>query len=336
MKKSTLTYLSLLIVLGLAMVTGFSVIKDRFFTSDNLIADNTNERVLNAFSCNSSQMFIPPTSGEDLTEIQLYTARSDDGVTFADEREFIKGAGVPSVTQGEDGTLFAVFNWFPSYAENPDCYNKIAMMTSNDAGVTWDGPFGLFIEEFPDDYQLPYDPTIARDAEGKFRMFFTTHKLGMDEPFIYGSAVSEDGLHFTYDGIVFESKGNHVVDGSEIYFNGKWIMIAPLAKQNGEALQATSIDGRLFEVVNSNRPKRSMYWVGNMVALADEVRFYGSCGEETDLRGLCYSATTDGNVWDDPVLTNGYAGDPGVVYLDDGQFVIIYAEPRAPVVPIER
>lgn len=294
------------------------------------------QRALDAYSCNDEQMFRPTSNEENqLQNIKLNISSSEDGVTFTDEEVFVVGAGVPSVTQGADRTLVAVFNWFTDYEENPECYNKVALMTSDDDGETWDGPFGMFVEDFPDGYQLPYDPTITTTEDGGYRLFFTTHLLGMGQPFIYGTAVSNDGLHYTYDGIAFESNSYDIVDGSEVRVGETWYMIAPVAKGDGKALQATSTDGRTFTLMESDRPEHSMYWVGNMTDVDGEIRFYGSCGIDSGEQGLCYSSTEDGTTWEDPVLTNGAPGDPAIVYTDEGIFILINAEAKTMTWPEE-
>ncbi len=284
---------------------------------------------LDEHSCNTQQIFTPPKDEGDLTGISLYVATSEDGVTFGDPELFLEGGGVPSVTAGSDGTLVAVFNWFTDYDENPECYNKVAIKTSKDNGKTWEGPYGLYVEDFPEDYQLPFDPTITTTEDGQYRLFFTTHVLGMEEPFVYGSAISEDGLHYTYEGVAFNSDEHDVVDGSEVRTDAGWFMIAPMAKQNGAALQAYSDDGAHFEEMENDRDQ-SIYWVGNMVNVEGEIRFYGSCGQKvSNGQGkLCYSSTTDGSHWEEAIKVNLPNGDPGITYTSEGVFVAIYAEPQ--------
>jgi hypothetical protein len=290
----------------------------------------TDDRVLDERSCNQQQMFQPPPGQSDLSNITFYTYTSEDGVTFEKGAVFSKygGAGVPSVTQGADGTLVAVFNWFPNYEEYPECYNKVMIQTSSDGGVTWDGPYGLYVEDFPENYQLPYDPTITTTADGKYRLFFTTHLLGFDTPFIYGTALSDDDLHFVYDGIAFASEGNDLVDGSATRVGETWYLLAPMAKQNGRALQATSSDGKTFTEITTNRPEDGMYWVGNLVNVDGTIRFYGSCAVPSGLIGLCYISSTDGDTWSEAVKTNLPPGDPAVTYTSAGQYLLIASEEK--------
>ncbi|MBI4407699.1 MAG: exo-alpha-sialidase [Candidatus Kerfeldbacteria bacterium] len=313
-----------------------TVLNNAVTTTVNTISNTntTNEtRTLDEHSCNLNQLFTPPPDENNLNDITLYASTSQDGITFSDEIVFVEGGGVPSVTAGADGTLVAVFNWFPVYADNPECYNKVAIQTSDDGGQTWDGPYGLYVEDFPENYQLPFDPTITTTADGQYRLFFTTHVLGMEEPFVYGTALSADGLHYTYDGIAFQSDEYDVVDGSEVRVGDTWTMIAPMAKQNGAALQATSDDGQTFTAVDSDRPAHSIYWVGNMVNVDGTIRFYGSCGIDSGEQGLCFSSTTDGITWSDAIKTNVPPSDPGIAYTADGTFVIIYPEPNTMTLP---
>lgn len=294
-------------------------------TPEPSLTPEENLATLDEHSCNTEQMFTPPTDEGDLTAITLYVATSEDGVTFGEGEVFLEGGGVPSVTTGPDGTLVAVFNWFTDHDENPECYNKVALKTSSDNGKNWEGPYGIYVEDMPSDYQLPFDPTITTTEDGKYRLFFTTHVLGMEEPFVYGSALSEDGLHYTWEGVAFSSDDHDIVDSSEVRVGSTWTMIAPMAKQNGEALQASSTDGKTFVEVESERTD-DMYWVGNMVNVDGTIRFYGACGIPTRLISLCYSESDDAIHWSEPVQVNIDPADPGIAYTKDGTFVIIYSE----------
>lgn len=267
-------------------------------------------------------------AGEDVewSEIQLYTVTSEDGVTFDNAQKFVKGAGVPSVTTGEDGTLVAVFQWFPDEEEDMDFYNKVAVKQSTDNGETWTDTEPICINDLPDDIQPPFDPTITVQEDGSYRLFFTTHDGGTDAIFYYGSATSEDGIHYTFDEGAGFKTDERIVDGSEVRVGDQWYMIAPLAKENGVALDAVSHDGRIFTESDSNRDDFDMHWVGNMVNADGTIRFYGT---KTDDIGIAYSSTTDGETWEEPVATNlKFGGDVGITQMEDGSFLLIYAEPK--------
>ncbi len=292
-------------------------------------SNNSTALITDQSSCTTQQMFTPPTDEIDWTAIKLYMATSKAGVSFENEELFLEGGAVPSVTAGEDSQLIAVFNWFPNYEENPSCYNKVGVKISKDNGKTWSEPQGINVEDFPTNYQLPFDPTITTTEDGNYRLFFTTHLLGMDEAFVYGSAISSDGINYTYEeGTRFEGGEYDIVDGSEVRLGTHWYMIAPMAKKDGEALDAQSTDGKTFTKVATNRGD-GIYWVGNMTNVDGSVRFYGSCKKVKDGMGkICYSSTKDGKVWSDPVVTTLPNSDPGIVYTGEGTFFAIYAEPN--------
>lgn len=262
----------------------------------------------------------------DLSEITIYMAQSADGVTFEEPEVFMQGAGVLSATTGEDGTLIVVFQWFPE-GEEPGKFNQVAARISTDNGATWTDPETLIFKDFPDDWQAPYDPTITTTEDGRYRLFFTTHELGMDKQFVYGTAISDDGIHYTYEGVAFEAEdGTSTVDNSAVRVEDKWFIIAPMAKEDGAALDATSTDGLTFEESTSNRDEKG-YWVGNMVYTGEEIRFYGS------LKGTTYAvyfATLDGINWEEAVVTNlEGAADPAIAITADGTYLMFYPEPKA-------
>ncbi len=275
-----------------------------------------------ADSCTQTSQIFPLNEAEQLakdgTPITLYVATSDDGITFGDPEVFIEGGGVPSITTGEDGTLVAVFQWFPEEYD-PQTHNKVGVRISQDNGTTWSDPQIICLTNFPDDLQAPYDPTLTTTEDGMYRLFFTTHVLGMDVQFYYGSALSEDGIHYTFEeGQRFVYGNESVVDSSVVRVEDKWYMLAPLAKQDGKAIDAVSTDGLTFEASSSNRNEIQHFaWVGNMVNVEGTISFYGN--------GY-FSSTEDGEDWTALQALPMKTGDPGITYASDGTYFIIYPE----------
>lgn len=273
-------------------------------------------------ACTQTSQISKP-GGDDVgwSDVKLYQATSADGKTFENEKVIVIGGGVPSVTTGPDGIIVAVFQWW-SPEDNEDAYNKVAVIFSEDNGGSWSDPQMICLKGFPTDWQAPYDPTITVTEEGDYRLFFTTHELGMDVDFFYGSAISEDGIHYVFEeGERFRITGGDVVDGSVARAGENWYMLAPLAKQDGKAVDAVSADGLTFTQSSSDRSSQ-MKWVGNMTNVNGTIRFYGGG------RGsLAYSETTDGKSWSAPVATNIDGGDPGITTTEDGEFLLIYVEP---------
>jgi hypothetical protein len=274
------------------------------------------------------QVFQPSPTDQAWSTIPIYTVTSVDGVTFENKQLFTTGGAVPSVTRGTDGTLVAVYQWFPT--DNPAAYNKVAVKRSLDNGQTWSEPQLICLHDFPQ-IQAPFDPTIVATSDGRYRLFFTTHALGIGTTLYYASAISNDGIHYVYEGTAFDS-GQSTADGSVTQINDRWYMIAPLAMQNGRALDATSTNGQQFTQSQSNRSDK-MYWVGNIVNALNntgEMRFYGSTVNGPLAIG--YSSSTDGQTWSDPVVTNlPFGGDVAVTTTADDRYLLIYVEPPAQV-----
>ncbi len=261
-----------------------------------------------------------PMLAEDGTPITLYVATSDDGITFDDPEIFVEGGGVSSIVAGIDGTLVATFQWFGEEYDS-QTYNKVGVRLSQDNGETWSDPQIICLTNFPDELQAPYDPTITTTEDGLYRLFFTTHTFGMDAQFYYGSAISEDGIHYTFEeGERFVYENESVVDSSVVRVGDLWYMLAPLAKQDGKAIDAFSTDGLTFEASSSNRDEIERFaWVGNLVSVDGTIFFYGNGFR---------SSTEDGEDWSDLEALNIESGDPGIAYTADGKFIIIYPEPK--------
>src|SRR3989344_7658512 len=110
----------------------------------------------------------------------LYITKGD-GNSFGNYSVFQKQAGVPSSIKDNNGRLVSVFQWFPTDEENLLSFDKVAVKISEDDGKTWSEAKSINISGMPSDLQPPYDPTITLDNSGKLRLFFTTHKLGMNQ-----------------------------------------------------------------------------------------------------------------------------------------------------------
>lgn len=269
------------------------------------------------------QVFRQDTNAEiasDGSPITLYVATSDDGITFENSEVFVEGAGVPTVTTGPDGTLVALFNWFPEEYDKKT-YNKVAVKLSTDNGATWTDPQIICLTDYPEEIQGPFDPTITTTEDGLYRLFYTTHVLGQEEQFYYGSATSEDGIHYTFEeGERFVYEDENIVDSSIVRVDDTWYMLAPLALQGGKAVDAVSTDGLMFEASTSNREDLEKFaWVGNMVNVDGTVYFYGN-GH--------FSTTEDGKTWTALKAINLQSGDPGITYTSEGTFVILYPEAK--------
>jgi len=90
------------------------------------------------------------------------------------------------------------------------------------------------------------DPSIMRDTEGKFRLYYlasnaTDDPAAAEEPHEIHLALSEDGTRFRSMGSVFRYRW--LVDPDVFYYNGTWFMYV---FSKTETIIATSPDGKDF------------------------------------------------------------------------------------------
>lgn len=251
----------------------------------------------------------------------LGMATSADGTAFTGAKTFVERAGVPSVVREADGRLVAAFQWFPQIQES---WDKVAVAFSEDDGATWTDPETIVVNGLPEGYQRPFDPTLAVTEDGKLRLFFTSSagKPGPDSPMEIYAAISDDGVTYAYEGKSFAVEGERAYDSAALLLGNTWHLLTPLSPNLG-AYHGTSDDGVAFERTD-DIDSENFNWTGNLVAWGDEVmRFYGG-GSRTG--GIWWSETTDGETWSDPVTTDLMGGDPAVVELGDGSYLIIYVD----------
>jgi len=168
----------------------------------------------------------------------------------------------------------------------------------------------------------PVDPTIVELEDGRLRLYYTYHSSedefarmsssvaeSIDDDFVY-----EDGVRLSVDGI-------HLLDPAVIYFDGTW---HHFAQQNGRAkdgyfnYHSVSEDG--LEFTREDDILLNTQMLGNPILANDGIRFYGSSD------GKVLSAfSTDGYTWEmDKEARIEGGGDPAVVKLPDGNFLMAY------------
>lgn len=253
----------------------------------------------------------------------------EDGNNFSARRTIIDRAGVPCVARDNSGRLILVFQWFPY--DDQDAFDKVAVSFSDDDGETWTYPEPINIEEFPENFMRPFDPTIVVLKDGSFRLYFTSKDMSNSPPSIY-SAVSHDALNYVFEkGERSVDKDGGVVDSSAVYWNGEWHLFAHefmdprklvgnVDTYRERAYHAVSKDGINFTAAERILLPEGYSWIGNFIVKDGTLVFYGS-GKET------WSAESDdGYNWG--FRTGGRTGgDPTVFQGMDGKYRVIVTGP---------
>jgi Neuraminidase (sialidase) len=246
----------------------------------------------------------------------------------------VEAGGVPTVIQDIEGRLIAAFQWFT--CESAEAFDKVAVSISEDEGETWSDPELIEIEDFPEGYQRPFDPTLALLEDGRIRIYFTSNANGMTtfsgDTNIY-SAISEDGIHYTFEeGVRFSLEEAAVYDSAVGYRDGLWHIITPKNTETPKAAyHATSEDGLTFEQQDDIALDTEVNWTGNFLAKDDGLYFYGTPDGQT---GNWWTMTSDGETWTDAEFLTTHGGDPAVVCIKEDRCLMITVQmPNQSAVP---
>jgi hypothetical protein len=253
----------------------------------------------------------------------LRMAWSQDGITFDTPSIFQDSAGVPSIIRWKGDTLIAAFQWFRQPNPSPS-WDRVAVKFSYNNGINWTEPTPIIINNFPSNYQRPFDPTLAILGNDNIRIYFSSSEGvmmgGLDSTVNTYSAVSTDGIHYNFEPNPRVDVGNNrVIDPAVIYFNNSWHYISPIGAPQAGAYHYVSPDGLIFLSVPIIPSNFSHNWTGNyMVENASELRFYGSG------QNIWYNSSPNGGVWNGYINTNIIGGDPSVVKISDGNYLMVY------------
>jgi len=258
---------------------------------------------------------------------RLVLARSDDGLAFHDTGQvLVQGGGVPDLLTDREGRIIAIYQYFPDSPE--EAFDKIAVSISSDRGQTWGDPQVISIGGVPADAaRAPCDPDLVLLPDGRVRLYFTydVHAGERGRPRTC-SAVSSDCVHFELEpGDRFADPPDPVLDPSVIRCGGRWHLYAQLQARFGHNYHAVSEDGLSFmRMPDVETP--GMHMLGNAIEVAGGYRFYGS-----GRGGIVSAFSEDGEGWrvEEGLRLSG-TGDPGVLRLPDGSFLMLHTQRREP------
>ncbi len=253
----------------------------------------------------------------------LIMVQSNDGINFNSPAIFQDSSGVPCVIHWKSDTLVAVFQWFRQPNPSPT-WDRVAVKFSYNNGTNWTTPTPIVVNNFPSNYQRPFDPTIVVTPDKKIRIFFSSSDGMIGGPEIINtySALSTDGINYNFEpGARFDHPTNRVIDPAATIFNGTWQYTAPIGAPQDGAYHCTSADGLAFTPLANIPSDNTHNWTGNLLVDGGQLRFYGSGPQ------IWYKTSSDGLVWNAFVNTNVMGGDPGVVKLSNGKYIMIYVGP---------
>ncbi len=248
----------------------------------------------------------------------LVLLESSDGANFTNRQVFVERAGVPCILRESKGRLSAVFQWFPF--DRREAFDKVAVVFSSDEGNTWTKPELVVVKDLPEDYQRPFDPTLVQLDDGRFRLYFTSHSPTNRTPAIY-SAIGADAIHFSFEpGARLADEGKKVVDCSVAKLGETWHMFAPVeGPSSSEGYHAVSEDGLSFKrLTNVRVDNRRSSWIGNVLTVGKELRFFGSGGD-----GGWTAKSSDGSTWELISTALHAGGDPSAVKLPSGRTLVV-------------
>lgn len=248
----------------------------------------------------------------------LVICTSQDGINFSSCNIFQDSSGVPSVAMDSIGRLISAFQWFPDPFHGPH-WDSVAVKISLDSGISWTDPQPIIIQNFPSNYQRPFDPTLVALPGGQIRIYFSSGPPGMNTIGTY-SAISIDGINYTYEpGIRFSQAGRNCIDPAVIIFQGNFHYTSPKGAPQDGAFHAISPDGLNFTQLADIPSDNQHNWTGNMMVDSLALKFYGTGGPF-----MWFSATGNGSVWSPYQNLNLSGGDPAIVKIWGNKFILIY------------
>ena len=253
----------------------------------------------------------------------LKMAWSNNGITFDTPVIFQDSSGVPSLIKWKGDTLVCVFQWFRQ-PMNSITWDRVAVKFSYNAGITWTQPTPIIVKGIPNNYQRPFDPTLAVISNSSLRIYFSSSNGmpvgGLTSIVDTYSAISSDGINYNFEPDArVDDAIRPVIDPAVIYYKGLWHYAAPSGAPQDGAFHYTSNNGINFIQQAKFTSDNTHNWTGNiMLNIANELRFYGS-GQK-----IWYNSSSDGFAWQGYINTTLIGGDPSVVKAGNTKYLAVY------------
>lgn len=255
----------------------------------------------------------------------LLLRTSSNGTTFGTSQTFQDSAGVPNIIMLSDGRIISAFQWFPSPMHG-DNWDSIAVKFSYDTAASWTSPFHCNFSGMPMNFKRPFDPALADAGGGQIRMYFSSgpaFSMQLDSTVDTYSAISSDGINYTFEGLArYDDLHLAVIDPTVTFFNGNWQYLAPRGAPQDGSFHASSSDGLTFTTLTTIPSDNAHQWTGNLMNDGSTMRFYGAGNNP-----IWWSSSSDGNTWSSYTNTNVQGGDPAVLKLPNGTYLMIYVGP---------
>ncbi len=243
-------------------------------------------------------------------------------------------AGVPTIARLADGRLIVANQHFP--ADFGADFDKVAVHFSDDDGRKWSAPQVIQVAGLPEGMRFPFDPTLVPLPDGRVRLYFTGNMQRQRSTPAIHSAISTDGVSYTYEpGARFSVEGRAVIDCAVVLHQGVFHLFAP---DNGAGLNpgqrpgdepeadrprkgigyhATSKDGLAFTRAADVQIEGNRSWLGNAQSDGKAITFYGTGP------GLWTATSEDGATWKLSNAPQIRGGDPGAVATRDGGLLVV-------------
>lgn len=268
----------------------------------------------------------------ELSNHTTYFASSPDGIEWTLREEPVAHyASVPELVALEEdlgpfpaGTLLAYFVDGTQDHGREDV--ELGLVYSLDNGQTWSDRLYTSMEGMPDG-TVAVDPSLVVLSDASLRLYYYDFPAMLPAPGVGGSpsgepsafysATSTDGIHFAYEGIVYQSE-TLVTDPDVIQVGSAWYMYF---MSHGDASMMVSVSEDPLGF--SSKEKVNNNGIPGVIVVGDEVWLF-SCGQSgitrlTSLDGLAFTEVDASAVF----VENGVHCDPSVVQLNDGSYGMV-------------
>lgn len=270
----------------------------------------------------------------------LIICKSSDGVNWTNNALLQDSSGVPSIAQSTTGVIYCAFQWFPApQSPTNTAHDKIAIKQSTDGGLTWSAPQLANFIGFPGTYKRPFDPTLVLADNGNIRMYFSSSKTGtlmaLDSTVHCYSAISADGINYTYEGVRVLVKDSITIDPAVAKFGSVWHYSAPRAAPQHGAHHFLSNDGMAWTRTTTIGSDFNHNWTGNFLTDGSALNFYGTPNPWTNQ--IWRNQTLDGFTWNGyvncvgPITVSTIQADPAVFKVGPANYIMVYVSKQSAV-----